>query len=195
MKKQLLIAGLSSLFVLAGCGQSEDQADQNEEKENQTQEEATNGDSNEKHNKQLQSALLSTQMELTKDLRPHNESIINLKESINNLSSIEDEQELDTAKAEVTSQAEEAKKEIDKAIEKLETFSISEEISEENSEKLNAALNDLQTYFKETKSALDTPIKADFSKADEAFSSFEEKLGNLYEEVGLLAPNMKKELS
>ncbi len=195
MKKQLLIAGLSSVFVIAGCGQSEDTADKNKENENQTQEEATNGDKKEENNKQLQSTLLDTQLELAKQLRPHNVVVQDIQAQIKNLSTIKDEQELATAKAEVTTKAVDVQKEVEKAIEKLNAFSIKGELSDENTEKLNAAMNDLKAYFNEVKTALDNPVEADFTKADEEFSSFEEKLGSLYEKAGLLAPNMNKELS
>lgn len=59
---------------------------------------------------------------------------------------------------------------------------------------LEGALMDLKAYFKEAKSALDTPIEADFSKADEKFKAFQEKINAIYKEVGLKEPNLSDEM-
>ncbi len=195
MKKQLLIAGLSSLFVIAGCGQSEENADKNKENEKQSQEEATNGDKQEKDNAQLQSTLLDNQMDLTKELRPHNVAVLDIKDKISNLKTIKDEKELNQAKTDVKNQSKEAQKEVEKAIKKIESFSIKGELSEDHQKQFNNALADLKAYFTEVKTVLNNPVEADFSKAEEKFSSFEEKIGTLYKEVDLISPNMKKELS
>lgn len=192
MKKLLLTLGLATVFVTAGCAQdsnNQDNADQADQKEE------TNGDKKADNNKEAQSVLLDTQMELVTEIRPHNTKIANVQSKIEELASIEDEQELKEAKTEVMEQAKEAQAAADEAIKTIESFEVKGELSEEMTTTLNTALEDLNTYFTEAKTALDQPTEADFTKANESFDAFEQKMGKLYEEVGLLAPNMKKELS
>ncbi|KGP70794.1 hypothetical protein [Pontibacillus yanchengensis] len=187
MKKTLLTLGLSTLLVTTACGQTQDES-KNAETEEKTEE-------NQQISKEtIQSTLLDSQLALAKDIREHNAKIEALRANISKLDTLETEEEKNQLKQSIKDSAEEAKKAASNAQEALNSFEIKGELPEDTTNSLQASLDDLNAYFEEVKSSLDQPLQADFSKADDLFTSFEDKLASIYKDADLLAPNMKKEL-
>ncbi|MYL32805.1 hypothetical protein GLW08_00025 [Pontibacillus yanchengensis] len=187
MKKILLTLGLSTILVTTACGQTQEET-KNAETEEKT--EATQQISKET----IQSTLLDSQLALAKDIREHNAKIEALRVDISKLDKVETDEEKKQLEQTIKDSTEEAKKAASTAQEALNSFEIKGKLSEDTKNSLQASLDDLNAYFEEVKSTLDKPLQTDFSKADDLFTSFEDKLASIYENADLLAPNMKKEL-
>lgn len=184
MKKLLFALSLSVIFVVAGCGQTEEK-----EKTNTTdaQEQVSENE--------IKSTLLDTQIALASELRDFNKKIVAYKQAITSLKDIKKEDELKEAKVDVEKKAVVAKEAAENAVEKLDAFKIDGKLTEDMKATYTNALNDLKAYFTESKKAIDASLtEPDFTTADEKFKSFQEQLTSAYEEVGLLSPNMMKEL-
>jgi len=203
MKRFLFVMSLATVLTIAGCGnddgndetggQNDTEENQNEssKNDNKDQENESQGEDNEKA---TQSALLDTQMSLVQELRPHNKKIVAVQSDLKTLSETKEEKEKEKLKTSIKEGATEGQKAADEAMKAIDSFEPSSELPDEMKSKVNEALKDLKAYFKESKSTLDTPLEADFSKADEQFKAFEDKIGSLYEEVGLNAPNLGDEM-
>ncbi|MBO8155004.1 MAG: hypothetical protein H0Z32_00970 [Bacillaceae bacterium] len=180
MKKALLALGLSSALIFAGCGQDEGQ---------DVQEEQNNGNADvvEISEKEIKSSLLDTQMSLTTELRSLHQTILAYEGKIG----AEDVTEEDLLKA-----ADEAKAAAEEAVSKLDSFEMTGTFTEDIENSLKEALDSLKTSYQERLTAIEAdPANPDLSKAEEAFGQFVDQLGSIFEEVGLLAPDMAKELS
>ncbi|TCT25524.1 hypothetical protein EDD68_10378 [Melghiribacillus thermohalophilus] len=181
MKKALLAIGLSSALLFAGCADDEGQDVQ----EDQTND---NNDVTEVDENELKSSLLDTQMNLISELRVLNQTILEYDALLNGEEEPEEEA--------LIAAAEEAKTAAEEALSKLESFEVSGTYTEEVQSSLEDSLEDLKTYFQERINALDeSQTEPDFTAAQEAFDSFQEKFGSIFEEAGLLVPDMAKELS
>jgi hypothetical protein len=95
---------------------------------------------------------------------------------------------------ELEAKFEEAKSAGKKAAEAIRGIELPEELAQYE-EDLNAALEDLaKSYEKRSEELTIEKTEETSSEADELFASFEEKFGKVFEDVDLLAPNIKKEL-
>ncbi|KGX85549.1 hypothetical protein [Pontibacillus marinus] len=203
MKHFLFLLSLATVLTVAGCsngenaGDSQDQPEKEEKQNEESKDEEKNQDNEsttEDQNKAVKSALLDAQMSLVKEIRSYNEKIVAVQSDLKTLSETKEEKEKEKLKTSIQEGASEAQEASDQAVKAIESFEPEGELPEDMKSQLDDALTDLKAYFKEAKSALDTPLEADFSKADEKFKAFQEKISAMYKEVGLKAPNLSDEM-
>ncbi|MCA0970393.1 hypothetical protein LCM20_07315 [Halobacillus litoralis] len=181
MKKWLLAMGLTGALVLAGCGSdstaSEENGNASQSEETETKQDET----------AVKKQLLATQMNIKDAFKEQQAKISDYEAAIS-------AEEPDTET--ITTAADEAKAAADEAAKKAADYSIEAELPEDVTTQVQEAVASLQAYYEEVAAALEeNPESADFTLAEEQFTQFNDQLGALYEEVGLLAPDMKKELS
>ncbi|MYL32764.1 hypothetical protein GLW05_04045 [Pontibacillus yanchengensis] len=206
MKKLLLTLGISSILVVAGCGGEEngDSTDTEENQESQQQEETTqenessnenteNSDNAESDQQSAQSVLMDTQLKMADTVRSHNAKIVGVQSDIAKLEGGEDVENPEELKSSIKEKAKEAQTAAEEAISSLDSFEVPSDLSQEQQDTMKSAIEDLKAYFTEAKSALDNPLEADFSKAEEKFNAFSKKMKGLYEEVDLVTPDFYKE--
>ncbi|MFC0523171.1 hypothetical protein ACFFGV_06125 [Pontibacillus salicampi] len=199
MKKLLLMLGLATVLVAAGCANGEEGGDSQEE-ENQTEEntETEENNSTEESSSEegdsAQSALMDSQLSLIEAVRSQNAKIVAVQGNIAKLSETEGE-EKEELKTTIEEGAKGAQTAADEAISNLDSLEPASDLPDDQKETFNNAVSDLKSYFEEAKSALDAPMEADFSAADEKFSAFSDKMTQLYDGTELVAPDFAKELS
>ncbi len=203
MKHFLFLLSLATVLTVAGCsngentGESQDKSETEEKQngESKGKEKNQNNESTEEDkNKAVKSALLDTQMSLVKEIRSYNEKIVAVQSDLKTLSETKEEKKKEELKSSIQEGASEAQKASEQAVKAIESFEPEGELTEDMKSQLDEALMDLKAYFQEAKSAVDTPLEADFSKADEKFKAFQEKISAMYKEVGLKAPNLSDEM-
>lgn len=195
--------------MVAGCG-GEESGDSNENEENQEsqqQEETTqedegstentestdNADNAESDQQSAQSVLMDTQLKMAETVRSQNAKIVSVQSDVAKLEGGEDVENPEELKSSIKEKAKEAKTAADEAVSSLDSFEVPSELSQEQKDTMTSAIEDLKAYFNEAKTALDNPLEGDFSKAEEKFNAFSEKMKGLYEEVDLVAPDFYKE--
>jgi hypothetical protein len=183
MKKLLMLLALGLVLVFTAC-----QAD--EGKSEDTNEDATNaGESNEDADaKELKSALVKNQIELVFDVRPSQQAInAYVAELAKPAEEAADAETVEGLKADALAAAEEA-------VAAIDAFELQGELTEDAKASFEAAIADLKASYEAYVTAISAD-ETDFTAAEESFTSFNDKLGELFESAGLLKTDMSKELA
>ncbi|ARI77299.1 hypothetical protein [Halobacillus mangrovi] len=183
MKKWLLALGLTSALVIAGCNGGSGEEEGNAESDSQTEEKDQGNDE-----QAIKKELLNAQMNLKDTFKEYQAKIAAYEGAVS-----AEEPDVEAIKT----AGEEALTEAQEAAEEAANYTVEADLSEDiKSQFQEAVTTSLKAYYEEVASALEGNVEeADLSTADEKFTEFNDKLGTIYEEVGLLTPNMKDELS
>jgi hypothetical protein len=183
MKKLLMLLALGLVLVFTACqaeeGKSED-----------TNEDATNaGEGNEEADaKELKSALVKNQIELVFDVRSSQQAInAYVAELAKPAEEAADAETVEGLKADALAAAEEA-------VAAIDAFELQGELTEDAKASFEAAIADLKASYEGYVTAISAD-ETDFTAAEESFTSFNDKLGELFESAGLLKTDMSKELA
>ncbi|MGV2620233.1 UNVERIFIED_CONTAM: hypothetical protein N8J90_03565 [Halobacillus marinus] len=180
MKKWLLALGLTSAIVVAGCSSDDESAEENTDQTEQTDEKS--GDEQD-----AKKAVIDAQMNMKDTFHPYQEKITAYQTAAS-----AEEPDAEAVKA----AGKEAKTAADEAAEAATGFEVEADVSDEVKTQIEEAVPSLQAYYEEVSKALDESIEeADFTAADEKAAEFNEKIGKVFEDAGLAAPDMMKELS
>ncbi|WP_077621778.1 hypothetical protein [Sediminibacillus massiliensis] len=184
MKKLLLLFGIISVMVVAGCSQSdsgeEEASDNSSTEENQTNEDQTDST-------QVKKDVLNAQRDFTSTISPYQQKINAYQASLAD----EEAAEEDTQAA-----AEEALTAAKDAQTELEGYEFSTDLPEDVEEKYNSALSSLSEYYAEMHSAIEeSALDPDFSNAEAKWEEFQTQINELYEGIDMHAPNMGDALS
>ncbi|KHE66693.1 hypothetical protein [Halobacillus sp. BBL2006] len=186
MKKWLLALGLTSALMVAGCSSDSAEEDTNGDSDNQTEETNTN-DEQSNDEQATKKELLNAQMNLKDAFKDYQAKIAAYEAAVS-----EEEPDPEAIKT----SGEEALTAAQEASEEASNYTVEADLSEDMKSQYQEAISSLQAYYEEVASALEGNVEeADLSTADEKFTEFNDKLGEMYKEAGLLAPNMKDELS
>ncbi|MRG86160.1 hypothetical protein [Salinibacillus xinjiangensis] len=182
MKKLFLLLSIALVFVLAACGSS---SDENSAEDANASEDTTEEPS--ENNKELKSALLKNHMEVANTVRNNYKKINDYVAALNN-EEIKAE-ELEALKADAVEAAEKAVSNVD-----AYTFVKEEGLTDDAKATYEEAIGDVKGAFEAYQSALESD-STDFTTAEEKLAGYTEKVGALFEEVGLSSSaDLAKEL-
>ncbi|MFC7060405.1 hypothetical protein [Halobacillus seohaensis] len=182
MKKWLMMLGITSMIVAAGCGS-------NTEEDSSTSGDSDNNNSEESSNDETatKKEILNIQQEMVSTFRPEQSQIADYEAAIG--AEKPDEEAIKDA-------GEAAKSAAANAATKVEQFSIEGDLSNKIKEQYEKALPSLQAYYEEVETALDESLtEADLTEADKKFEEFQDQVSTIYEEADLLSTNLKSEFS
>jgi hypothetical protein len=183
MKKFLAFTMLFVLvFALAACGSEESKDGSKQEKEEKIDQ------------TEVKSQLLDFQEEIVGVLKVKHKPFAEfeaLKAKMNDSEVAEEEK---PSKEEVETKMEEAKATGDEAAEAIRSIEVPSELSQYE-EDFQSAFDDLSKSYEQRSESLTLEENEEAQiEADELFTSFEEKVGKIFEDADLLAPNIKKEI-
>lgn len=182
MKKWLLALGLTGALVLAGCGSDSSSNGDDSATSDKSEEQTEKQDEN-----NVKKEILNAQMNVKDTFKQYQAKIVAYQEAVS-----AEEPDAEAIKA----AGEEAKTAANEAAEEAANYTVEVDLPEEVNAQYTEAVASLQAYYEEVANALDANLQeADFTKAEEQFTQFSDQLATMYEEVGLLAPDMMKELS
>lgn len=183
MKKFLAFTMLFVLvFALAACGSDESKDGSKQKKEEKIDQ------------TEVKSQLLDFQEEIVDVLKVNHKPFAEFEELKAKMNDSEVAEEEKPSKEEAETKMEEAKAAGDKAAEAIRSIEVPSELSQYE-EDFKSAFDDLAKSYEQRSEALTLEENEEAqSEADELFTSFEEKLGNIFEDADLLAPNIKKEI-
>ncbi len=194
MKKLMMFAMLFLLVFAAACSQDSEGTEDNNNEENNTEENASEGsDSEESSEEEVKVALLDFQDEVVTVLQENNAPFAEFqaaKDKFNDEAAEEKptEEELEELKAKASEAG-------PKVAEALRGISIPSELSEYE-EEIKTALEDAaMSYEKRAENLTIENVEDGQKEADELFASFEEKMGKVFEGLGLTTPSFSAELS
>ncbi len=180
MKKLLSILSLSLLLVVAACGSNTNDSTQ------------ANADT-EQSDTDVKSVLLDFQAEVVSVLKGHNEPISayeSAKLAMSDSETPEEEKPSAEELEELKSDAVEASK---ATVEGIKELKIPGELDDSKSE-IQSALDELVKAYevRAEQAAIDDPTVQE--KASEHFTKFEDQMGTIFEDAGLIKPSFAKEL-
>lgn len=193
MKKIMMFAMLFLLVIAAACSQDSEGTEENKTEEN-TEENASEGtEGEEASEEELKTALLDFQEEVVTVLQAHNGPFAEFQASKDTF--YDEEAEEKPTKEELETLKNTAAEEGPKAAEELRAIEVPSELSKYE-EELKTALEDAaKSYELRAENLTIENAENAQSEADEMFASFEEKMGKLFEDLGLTAPSFSAELS
>jgi hypothetical protein len=190
MKKLLMFAMLMLLAIAAtACSEDSEGTDEG----NNTEENATEEDSEGANEEEAKAALLELQAEVVSVLREHDAPFGEFKtakdtyydETAEEKPTLEELEAL-MAKAEAQGP---------KAAEALRAIEVPSELSDYK-EDITSALEDAaKSYEKRTENLTVENVEDAQKEAEELFASFEEKMGKVFKDLGLAAPSFTAELA
>ncbi|WP_407268652.1 hypothetical protein [Radiobacillus sp. PE A8.2] len=189
MKQFLLAFGLIFVLVVAGCSQEDETPDTNtndnqetEGQENAGQEENAeeNAEDQEASEQEVKTALLDTQLELAELVSPY-------QQAVNTYQGLLGDEE--AAAEDVEAAKEAALTAATDAQTALEGFEVNADLPTEKSEQLNGALDSLVAYYGEVQTTIEAG-ETDFATAQTKWDEFQASIATIYEEVGLIVPDM-----
>jgi hypothetical protein len=193
MKKIMMFAMLFLLVIAAACSQDSEGTEENNTEEN-TEENASEGtEGEEASEEELKTAILDYQEEVVTVLQAHNGPFAEFQASKDTFH--DEEAEEKPTKEELETLKNTAAEEGPKAAEELRAIEVPSELSKYE-EDIKSALEDAAKSYELRAANLTIENAEDAQKeADEMFASFEEKMGKLFEDLGLTAPSFSAELS
>ncbi|WP_066174047.1 hypothetical protein [Bacillus marinisedimentorum] len=184
MKKWMLLAALAGALVIAGCAQEEEPQEDTATEENGDTENNTDSE-DENAEAQAKSALLDFQMDLTTTLKSE-------QPLINDYYALKDSE--DATDEEVNEAQQQAKEASTKLAGEIRTIEVPEDFGEENKQTLEEAIGNLAQSYETRAEAIDSGSEELATEADEQFGTFEEEVGKVYDQYGMLAPSFKAEI-
>lgn len=186
MKKLLSFSMLFLLLLTAACGSNEEQSngskqagENNEEQADQTQ---------------LKSDLLAFQADVVNVLQEQNKPFAAFESAKLKINDPEVAAEDKPSKEELQNLMGKAKAAGPKAAEAIRAIEVPAEL-DQYKEDIESALEDAAKSYEKRGDSLTIEVNENAQKeADELFASFEEKMGKIFEDLGLLAPSFSKEL-
>ena len=169
-------------FTIAACG-SED---------------TTNGSKNESENTidatEVKSQLLNFQQDVVDVLKENHKPFAELKALQAKMNDPEVTEDEKPSTEDIEAKKEEAKVAGEKAVEAIRAIEVPSKLSQYE-EDIQSALEDAAKSYEQRIEDLKIESPAETqSKADELFARFEEKLGKVFEDADLFAPDISKEL-
>ncbi|MGM7703832.1 hypothetical protein ACSVDE_19175 [Pseudalkalibacillus sp. Hm43] len=191
MKKIMMFAMLFLLVFAAACSQDSEGTEENNNEENNTEENAS--DSEESSEEDVKAALLDFQDEVVTVLQDNNASFAEFQAAKDKFN--DEEAEEKPTKEELEELKSKAAEAGPKAAEALRGISVPSELSDYE-EDIKTALEDAaMSYEKRAENLTIENVEDGQKEADEMFASFEEKMGKVFEDLGLTPPSFSAELS
>ncbi|WP_273836462.1 hypothetical protein [Guptibacillus sedimenti] len=178
MKKLLSVLSLSMLLIVAACGS------------NTNSESETSGETEQADTK---SVLLDFQSEVVSVLKKHNDAIVayeSAKAAFHDSETPEADKPSTEELEELKGSATEASK---ATVEGIKGLSVPAEL-DDSKEEIESAFDDLTQAYTIRAEQADIADPSVQEKALEQFTKFEDKMGKVFEDTGLIKPSFAKEL-
>ncbi|MCG1028550.1 hypothetical protein J5S49_09620 [Virgibacillus halodenitrificans] len=183
MKKIFILFAMLLALVLTACGQTQNNTDSSNGGDTSADETAEKKDDGENDEAAIKKALLSNYLNVAKTVRPYQTKINMYVESVNNP---ETEATIETTKEDAITAAEEA-------VTAIEGIKV-EDLDEDKAATFNDALTELKGAYEAYAKALGEE-EIDVAAAEEKINATNEKLTPVFEDAGLHAPNLAKEIN
>ena len=190
MKKLMMFAMLFLLVIAAACSQDSEGTDEKKSDDNNTEE---NMKDNESSDADVKTAVLNFQEEVVTVLQDHNGPFAEFQSSKDTYLDPEAEEKPSADEMETLKTA--AQEEGSKAAEAIRGIEVPSDLSKYEDD-IKSALDDAaKSYEKRAENLTVEDVEDAQKEADELFTSFEEKMGKVFEDLGLTAPSFSAELS
>ncbi|TLS37456.1 hypothetical protein [Pseudalkalibacillus caeni] len=195
MKKLLSITALCLLLFAAACNngngnatdESADNTTDNTEKTDNTGNEDNASEDKGANEEEVKGALLDFQMKLTDTINANDSAIYAFETA-----KTKEGEEAPSAE-ELAKMKTEAQDAANKVAEEVKGLEVPSEL-DAYKEKLSSALEDIAKAYESRAANLSDEPEAEYKEADDLFAAGEEKIGEVYEELGMAKPSLMKDL-